>query len=133
MVQKKPAVFISYSHKDSQLNECLITHLRVLFEERDINIWDDRKIQIGEDWQKSIQDAISSASVAILLVTANFLTSKFISEEEVPKLYFPKITGNKSPRILFTIYWNPVNLWMIFLSFLPSPISIEESFGNNWE
>ena len=49
-------------------------------------MWDDHRIGAGEYWYQEIQEAIASASVAILLVSANFLTSPFILEEEVPRL-----------------------------------------------
>jgi hypothetical protein len=40
----------------------------------------------GDDWYEAIQQAIERASVAILLISADFLTSKFILEQEVPPL-----------------------------------------------
>lgn len=82
----KPTVFISYSHKDEEWKDHLVTQLGVLKEECILDIWDDRRIEAGEDWYQKIQDAMDSASVAILMVSANFLTSKFILSEEVPRL-----------------------------------------------
>ncbi len=82
----KPLVFISYSHKDEDWKEKLLTHLGVLQEEGFLNLWDDRQIGAGEDWYKKIEEAMKAARVAVLLVSASFLTSKFIRSEEVPRL-----------------------------------------------
>jgi TIR domain-containing protein len=83
----KHLVFISYSHKDEQEKEALLTHVRVLEQGAGLlNVWSDDRIAGGEQWEPAIEEAISSAKVAILLVSANFLTSDFITRREVPEL-----------------------------------------------
>jgi hypothetical protein len=82
----KPAVFISYSHKDEKWKDRLVTHLGVLQSQGLLDLWDDRRIGAGEDWEQEIQEAMDAASVAVLLVSAHFLTSRFILGEEVPRL-----------------------------------------------
>jgi hypothetical protein len=82
----KPTVFISYSHKDEDWKDRLVTHLGVLQQEGLLDLWDDRRIGAGEDWYQKIEDAIAKAKVAVLLVSADFLTSNFILSEEVPRL-----------------------------------------------
>jgi hypothetical protein len=51
---EKPAVFISYSHKDEQWKDLLRPHLKMLGDDR-IAIWDDRKIDPGGEWFVEIQ------------------------------------------------------------------------------
>jgi hypothetical protein len=80
-----PTVFISYSHKDEDWKDRLVTHLGVLEMVGFLDLWDDRRIELGDDWRPEIENAISRASIVILVVSANFLTSKFILDEEVPK------------------------------------------------
>jgi len=82
----RPTVFVSYSHKDEEWKDRLVTHLGVLQSQGLLDLWDDRRISAGEDWHQEIQEAMAAASVAILLVSANFLTSQFILGEEVPRL-----------------------------------------------
>jgi len=82
----KPTVFISYSHKDEDWKDRLVSHLGVLQHEGLLDQWDDRRIDAGEDWEKEIEEAMAKASVAILLVSRHFLTSNFILEKEVPCL-----------------------------------------------
>ncbi|MFN8384387.1 MAG: toll/interleukin-1 receptor domain-containing protein [Anaerolineales bacterium] len=81
-----PSVFISYSHKDEEWKNRLETHLRVLEMQEILNVWEDRQIEAGDDWYPEIENAINNATIAILMISANFLTSKFIVGEEVPKL-----------------------------------------------
>ena len=47
-------------------------------------VWSDTEIEAGEDWKKKIFDSLNEARVALLLITANFLSSEFIMEEEIP-------------------------------------------------
>jgi WD40 repeat protein len=80
-----PSVFLSYSHKDEAWKDRLQTHLGV-FEPQGLDTWSDRRIEGGADWFEDIQVAMARASVAVLLISADFLTSKFILGKEVPKL-----------------------------------------------
>ncbi len=82
----KPSVFISYSHKDEAWKDRLMTHLQVLALEDYFEVWDDRQIATGDDWFPEIEQAIEQASLAVLLVSVNFLTSKFIRGEEIPRM-----------------------------------------------
>ena len=82
-----PTIFISYSHKDEEWKDRLVTHLGVLQHEGILETWDDRRIGGSEDWYQKIEQAINTASVAILMISANFLTSNFILKEEIPKLF----------------------------------------------
>ncbi|CAG0953105.1 hypothetical protein METP2_00333 [Methanosarcinales archaeon] len=85
-VVTKPTVFISYSHKDEAWKDRIVIHLGALAQEGILDTWDDRHICAGADWKKEIEDALKKASAAVLLVSADFLNSKFILDEEVPKL-----------------------------------------------
>jgi tetratricopeptide (TPR) repeat protein len=82
----KPVVFISYSHKDEEWKELLVGYLNVLQQEALLDPWDDRHIEFGDDWRPRIFEAISSAEAAVLLVSVNFLNSKFITTEEIPAM-----------------------------------------------
>jgi tetratricopeptide (TPR) repeat protein len=81
-----PTLFISYSHKDEEWKDLLVTQLGVLSQQGFLDLWDDRRIVAGDNWQEEIEQAINAASLAVLLISANFLTSKFILEEEIPRL-----------------------------------------------
>ena len=80
-------VFISYAHKDNCWRERLVEHLGVLATQGLLDMWDDRKIGAGEAWFEQIHQHMSSAKVAILLISSSFLTSDFILTHEIPKLF----------------------------------------------
>src|SRR5215468_2810095 len=82
----KPVIFISYSHVDEEWKDRLAKHLSVLQNQEALAYWDDRKLHIGDAWQSEIKTVLTSAQAAILLISVDFLTSKFICSEEVPPL-----------------------------------------------
>lgn len=79
-------VFISYSHRDSRWLERLRTHLAPLWQDHDIEVWDDTKIRPGSKWREDIRNALDTASVAVLILSADFLASDFVRTNELPPL-----------------------------------------------
>jgi len=51
-----------------------------------IDLWDDTKIKSGMNWRQAVNDAMQTARVAILLVSADFLASEFIVKNELSPL-----------------------------------------------
>lgn len=85
-ITSSPTVFVSYSHLDEEWKDRLVRHLQVSQQQGLLFAWEDRLIGGGEDWFRNIQAAMEAASVAVLLVSANSLTSEFILREEVKRL-----------------------------------------------
>jgi len=81
-----PSVFISYSHVEEDWRRRLVVQLRVLELQGAFRAWDDRQIPTGEDWRAEIAAQMAAAEAAVFLISADFLTSRFILENEVPVL-----------------------------------------------
>src|SRR5262249_11114323 len=99
---QRPKIFISYSHKDRRWLERLQVHLAPLTRSRDITIWSDEQIEPGENWGAKIDEAISKADVAILLVSPDYLASQWLTSRELPTLL--KAAKERGLRIL----WLPI-------------------------
>lgn len=82
----KTKVFISYSHADEKWLNMLKIHLAPLERHGNLAIWDDQRLAPGTKWREQIQAGIQASRIAILLISANFLASEFISQNELPPL-----------------------------------------------
>lgn len=85
-ITKKPTVFISYSHADEKWKDRLLPHLRTLEQYDIISFSDDRIVNTNDEWVPAIHNVIDYATVAICLISADYLSSRFIIEQELPAL-----------------------------------------------
>jgi hypothetical protein len=79
-------VFISYSHKDTNLKDEFMDMLEGLERQKVIKVWHDREIEPGDNWYRAIRSAMRNCDIAIILISQSFLNSEFIAKEEVPNL-----------------------------------------------
>ena len=83
---KGKKIFISYNHKDHDYLDRLMVHLKPLEKKGLIDPWVDTRLRAGDRWKKEIEKALKTAKVGILLVSADFLASDFIIDNELPPL-----------------------------------------------
>jgi formylglycine-generating enzyme required for sulfatase activity len=95
-------LFISYSHKDRAFLEQFWTHLKPLETLCGLQRWDDSRIKPGAIWLEEIEQALSRAHVALLLVSPDFLASDFIQRKELPSLF------NAGKQDGLKIVWLPI-------------------------
>jgi hypothetical protein len=97
----KGHVFISYSHKDERFLNELRVHLKPYLRKSTFTAWSDKQIDSGSRWLDKINAALSRSSVAVMLVSPDFLDSDFIHEHELG----PILKGSEAGgvRILWTL------------------------------
>ena len=76
-------VFCSYAHADEAHRKTLAKHLSALEDEGLIAVWHDRKITAGREWAGAIDDALHSADIVLLLISADFLASDYCNDVEL--------------------------------------------------
>jgi TIR domain len=77
---------ISYSHQDEVLMRRLLSHLKPFVDLGMLWVFSDAAISAGSAFRGEILKAIDNAQVAVLLVSADFLSSDFIREVELPRI-----------------------------------------------
>ncbi len=84
-------IFIVYSHKDEAFKDELIVMLAGLQRQGIIDIWQDRRIEAGNEWYEEIQKAIIDCDIAFLLISPDFIASPFIQDKELTRLFERRI------------------------------------------
>lgn len=81
-------VFVSYRHApdDDMFIQRLDETLGPLEASGWIELWDDRGIEKGDQWDAKIMEAIDHAQVAILLISPSYLNSEYIRKREIPRI-----------------------------------------------
>jgi hypothetical protein len=67
-----------------------------------VDLWADNRLPSGAEWEREIEAALTSAKVAVLLISPAFLASEFIWESEMSGAgisfsgkYYGFVTGNQ--------------------------------------
>lgn len=73
--------FISYSHKDKDGLEALISSLAMAKRVGNLTLWYDKAIDAGEEWEKRIFEELHNSDIVLCLVSADFINSDFCDRE----------------------------------------------------
>jgi len=79
------SLFISYSHADEVLKDKLKAHLSNLVNNNIIRTWDDREILPGNEWAKDIEYFLETSEIILLLISSDFLASKYCTSIELKR------------------------------------------------
>jgi TIR domain len=96
-----PKVFVSYSHRDGKALDQLQRFLRPLEREGLLAAWADTALHGGDDWKREIDQALAEATVAVLLISQDFLDSSFIVKEEMPRILEREAAGRMTVLPVF--------------------------------
>lgn len=75
--------FISYSHKDMQMKEQLLEHLRALERIYNIEVWHDGCIDGGSDIEEEVFDELEKSNIVLLLISNHYVASDFCFGKEL--------------------------------------------------
>jgi hypothetical protein len=96
-------LFIAYNRKDRKWLEQLLSFLNILSIEHRIQLWDDTAIRPGTKWRAEFEKALSSAKVAVLLVSPDLHASKLMHKDMLPELL--DSASKEGPAI----FWIPLS------------------------
>lgn len=81
-------IFVSYSHRDldwlDRLKVMAAPYLRAA--ETELDLWEDTRLKSGQQWDVEIRRALDQAGVGVALVSANFLASIYVMDNELPAM-----------------------------------------------
>jgi internalin A len=78
-------IFISYSKHDEEYKEEFRKHLVTLKEQKLISSFNCKEIDLGADWDETIQREIDECDIMVCLVSVDFLNTEYIRKYEVEK------------------------------------------------
>lgn len=105
---KKITLFLSYSHKDEQLKAELDSHLSTLKRMGFIDVWNDRKINPGDDWENEIDENLENSNIIVCLISSDFVNSDYCYSKELERAL--EKHNNKEaivvPIVIRPVVWN---------------------------
>lgn len=105
-------LFCSYAHTDEALLRELVKHLVALKRAGLITEWSDRQIPPGAEWPEEIKTAMEKAGIILLLLSADFIASKYCYEIEMPYALQRHRDGHAVviPILLRSVVWQDTPL-----------------------
>jgi hypothetical protein len=102
-------VFLSYSHKDEELQKELNEHLGALKHANIVDTWWDSRIVAGNDWSEDIARQLEAADLILLLVSSAFLASTYCYQKELRRAIERHDAGEARvvPILLRPCHWEP--------------------------
>lgn len=78
-------VFISYSSRDNEYKEQFLEFLAPMRRNKTIQLWNDRDILPGEQWEGELLERLTTADIVIFLVSPSLLNSEYVNRVEITR------------------------------------------------
>jgi hypothetical protein len=103
-------IFFCYAHEDEALLNKLKSHLRPLQRQGLIDVWHDREINAGAEWEQEIGHHLNAAQIILLLVSPDFMNSDYCYSVEMKRALERHQRGEARviPIILRHVYWQGI-------------------------
>jgi len=103
-------IFFCYAHEDELLLNKLKSQLTPLQRQGLIDVWHDRDISAGTDWEQQIKGHLNAAQIILLMVSPDFMVSDYCYGIEMQRALERDEQGEARviPIILRHVYWQGV-------------------------
>ncbi len=103
-------IFFCYAHEDEVLLNQLKSHLKPLQRQGLIDLWHDRDISAGSEWEKEIDKHLNTAQIILLLVSPDFMASDYCYSRELRQALerHKRKEACVIPVILRSVYWQGI-------------------------
>ena len=103
-------IFFCYAHEDEALLKKLKAHLIPLQRQRVIDLWHDRDISAGSEWEQEINQHLNAAQIILPLVSPDFMASDYCYGIEMKRALERHQRGEARviPIILRPVYWQGI-------------------------
>src|SRR5262249_17169621 len=101
-------IFFCYAREDESLLNQLKAHLRSLQRQGLIEVWYDRNISPGAEWEPEIAKKLNTAQIILLLVSPDFINSDYCYGIEIQRALERHQRGEATviPIILRDVFWH---------------------------
>ncbi len=83
----RASLFLSWCHEDAKEKEALLGRLHLDgLSGVCMSWWEDSRLLLGENWRRQILARLDGCDYGLLLLSPGFFSSRFILEEELPRL-----------------------------------------------
>jgi hypothetical protein len=104
---QKLKIFLSYAHEDEAMKVQLDRNLVGLKRSDKVEVWQDRQLLAGAEWDSTIATEMATADIILLLISVDFNNSQYIWDKEL-KVALERHEKNEArviPVILRTCDW----------------------------
>jgi tetratricopeptide (TPR) repeat protein len=103
-------IFFCYAHEDELLLNKLKSQLTPLQRQGLIDVWYDRDISAGTNWEQQIKGHLDASQIILLLVSPDFMSSDYCYSIEMKRALERDERGEARviPIILRYVYWQGV-------------------------